>query len=107
MAFNYLGVETSFKGDDSFDGNFETQVEMKHRDGRLARIDRNGDGRPDEIQHFRHGIIASAHILGDSSGGIVPREVYENGELTSAEFDRDSDDAFEGRTKFDRFDQPR
>jgi hypothetical protein len=101
------GRESRYEGDDDFDGGFETQVELERGDWRVARIDRNGDGKPDEIQDYRHGIIVSSRILDPATRRVVVREGYELGERTSAEFDRDGDGAFESRVEFDRFDMPK
>jgi hypothetical protein len=103
----FSGADERFEADDDFDGKFETQVELDRGDWKLARIDRNDDGKPDEIQNYRNGIIVSAHILDPDSGRLVARETYENGERSAAELDRDGDGTFEQRMEFDRFDLPR
>ena len=105
--FNHEGVEIRFESDDNFDGEFETEVDLERGNYKLARVDRNGDGRPDEIHNYRHGIVVSVHILDESSDRVVSRETYVNGQLTTAEFDRDGDGAFEQRVTFDRFSMPR
>lgn len=105
--FDIRGFDKSFEGDDDFDGEFETRVELERGEWKLARIDRSGDGRPDEIQHFRHGIIFAVHRLDIESGRLVSRENYEKGARTSVESDRDGDGTFEQRIEFDRFGMPR
>jgi hypothetical protein len=104
--YDLQGYEERYEGDDDFDGRFEIEADVDAGQSRSARFDLDGDGRPEETQRYRHGVLDTAQLY-DGSGRVVARETYRHGERVSAEFDRDGDGTFEQRVEFDRFDMPK
>jgi hypothetical protein len=104
--YDMHGFEERYESDDDFDGHFEMQADVENGEWESARVDRDGDRRPEETQRYRHGVIHTAQ-LHDGNGRVVAREAYRDGERISAEFDRDGDGTFEQSVEFDRFDMPK
>ena len=51
-----------YGGDDDFDGFFEWRSDAEGGQIVIARLDSNGDGRPDAVTHVQHGVERSADI---------------------------------------------
>jgi hypothetical protein len=107
VHFDLRGFETTYESDDDFDGRFEGSTEMREGRATIARIDADGDGRPESILRFRDDIVESTEILDEEETRIVLRDRYRHGIRESAEVDRDGDGVFEERIEFDRLGLPK
>jgi Putative prokaryotic signal transducing protein len=105
-TYSVQGFEKQYENDDDFDGHFEWQSEIE--DGNVVRsaLDADGDGRPEQVSHFRNGVVVSHDYYFASGGRIVKREFYEAGLMESAEFDDDGDGVFERRVRYDARGEP-
>jgi len=100
--FDSQGFETHYEADDDFDGRFEWQDDVEYGAITRAVLDTNGDGRPEQVWHSRHGVLESVDYHFASGGRIVKRDFYKAGLLDSAEYDDDGDGIFERRVSYDR-----
>ncbi len=105
-TFDWRGFEKHYEADDDFDGRFEWQSQVEN--GNLSRsvLDKDGDGRPEQVWQFRDGVLSGIEYHFASGGRIVKREIYEAGLLASAEFDDDGDGVFERRVSYDEHAEP-
>jgi len=104
-TFDSQGLEKSYEADDDFDGHFEWQSEVELGEVSRSVLDADGDGRAEQVWHFRNGVLESVDYL--DGGRIVKRELYEAGLLVSAEYDDDRDAVFERRVEYDAHGDPR
>ena len=58
--FDVNGVELEYDADDDFDGEFEWRADVE--DGEVTRsvLDADGDGRPEQVRHFRNGVLEAS-----------------------------------------------
>jgi len=104
---NFRGVPKQYTADDNFDGFFESTSEAKNGQIFITTVDKNGDGRPDAISHYLHGVIADIDVYDEDGNRIVAREKYSDGWHTSTDFDMNGDGTFERHLEYDRFGVPR
>jgi len=104
--FDLNGFEDGFESDDDFDGKFEWRGEVVNGQPKRSVLDVDNDGRPEQLWHFRYGVVTQVEYFLASGGRIVKREFYEAGLRASAEFDDDGDGMFERRVRYDRHAEP-
>jgi hypothetical protein len=103
----WSGYVSGYEEDNDFDGRYELQSEVDHNGFmKRALIDTDGDGRPEQVWHFTHGVIGSIDYHFASGGRVVKREFYKRGLRDSAEFDDDGDGRFERRVQYDALGEP-
>jgi hypothetical protein len=104
--YDMHGVPVHLESDDDFDGRLEWQGEVER--GWVARSvkDADGDGRPERVQLFTHGVLNTVEVYDARGTRVVTREHIENTRLVASEFDQDGDGVFELRVEYDRFGQP-
>jgi hypothetical protein len=102
--FDLDGFPERSESDDDFDGRFEWLGATEG--GKLieSTLDANGDGKPEQLIHYRHGIIRTAEIFRD--GRVLVRETHNSERLLSRETDSDGDGVFERRVNFDAVGEP-
>jgi hypothetical protein len=105
--FDIRGRESRYEEDDDFDGRFEWQSDVE--EGNIVRsvLDADGDGRPEQVRYYLHGVITQADFLFASGGRVVKRQHFKAGLLEFAEFDDDGDGKFERRVSYDGHEDPR
>lgn len=98
---------TSLKTDENFDGVYDTFYTLD-RAGYTTRgeIDRDQDGRPDIIEHYKYGSLRRTEFL-DKTGSVVKRVFYEMGLRAWEDVDADGDGTFERTIFFDKFESPK
>ena len=96
-----------FEGDDDFDGRFEWKSDAEGGQIVIARLDSNGNGRPDAVTHVQHGVDRSADIYDEAGLRIVARHTFVDALKTYTEFDSDGDGIFERRVDYDRYGEPK
>jgi hypothetical protein len=102
------GVMKRHEHDDDFDGRFEWESDAEGGQVVTATLDSNGDGRPDSVSHFEHGVLRSVEVYDEAGGRIVARQHFIDGAWNdSTEFDDDGDGTFERRVEFDRYGEPK
>jgi Putative prokaryotic signal transducing protein len=101
------GHAVAYEEDNDFDGRFEWLYEVKDEQFSRGVLDADGDGRPERVSQFRHGVITGQDFYFASGGRIVKRERYEVGLLAAAELDDDGDGRFERRVSYDAHAEPR
>jgi len=102
------GVASRYEGDDNFDGRFEWRSEAAVGQVANSTLDSNGDGRPDSVWHFEHGVLRSVEVYDEGGARIVARQHFIDGAWNdSTEFDDDGDGTFERRGEFDRYGEPK
>jgi hypothetical protein len=71
-------------------------------------LDADGDGRPERVEHYRHGVLRTIEIHSPSSGHLAVRQTYGKGSrLVTTEYDKDGDGTFERVVEHDEFEEPR
>jgi hypothetical protein len=105
--FDVNGMEREYDSDDDFDGRFEWRGDAEEGEVTRSMLDADGDGRPEQVEHFRHGVLVSIDYHQGSGGRIVKREFYKSGLLDTAEFDDDGDGVFERRVHYDAHAEPK
>jgi hypothetical protein len=104
---NIKGVAIRHEADDDFDGRFEWYSVAEGGQTVTSTLDSNGDGRPDSMTHFQHGVVRSLEIYDEPGRRIVARQHFVDGAWHDAtEFDADGDGVFERRVEYDRYGDP-
>ena len=100
------GVSKRYDGDDDFDGIFEWRSEAER--GQVVRsvLDADGDGRPERVENYRHGVLRTIDVYDASGRRVVAREHYDNSRLDARELDQDGDGVFERRVEYDEYGEP-
>ena len=100
-TYRWNGDPLGYEEDNDYDGRFELKFEVGD-DGHAYRsiLDADGDGRPDEVTQFTHGVATESDYY-SSGGRVVKRLFYKAGEPDYAEFDDDGDGTFKRRVKYD------
>ena len=106
-TFDSRGLESHYESDDDFDGHFEWQAEVDLGEITRSVLDVDDDGRPEQVWHFKHGVLERIDYHFASGGRVVKREHFGAGLLVSAEDDEDGDGVFERRVEFDRHGEPK
>jgi hypothetical protein len=106
-TFDARGAGKHFEADNNFDGRFEWQADVEY--GQVSRdvLDADGDGRPEQVWHFEHGVISQVDYYFASGGRVVKREFFKAGLLDAVEYDDDGDGVFERRVQFDSHAEPK
>ena len=64
-----------------------------------ALMDANGDGKPERVERYRHGVLVGRDLFdGDR---LAVRETHDNTRLVAREYDANGDGVFERRVEFD------
>ncbi len=103
--FDANGVEQEYDADEDFDGRFEWRGRAGEGEVMRNMLDADGDGRPERVEHLRHGVLVSIDY--HYGGRIVKRDFYKAGLLDAAEFDDDGDGMFERRVQYDAQAEPK
>jgi hypothetical protein len=85
------------RGDDNFDGVFETKLRFKRGNVELSETDTDGDGYPDQRSYYTHGVIAKTEFINPATGLALRVEYFKLGNLTTAEMDTDRDGKLDTR----------
>jgi hypothetical protein len=103
--FDANGAEKAYDADDDFDGRFEWRGEVEH--GEVVRnvLDVDGDGRPEQVEHSKNGVIDTVEYF--AQGRVVKRSRYRAGLPSSDEYDDDGDGTFERRVDLDAYGEPK
>jgi hypothetical protein len=105
---DFRGVAKRYEGDDNFDGRFEWTSELEQGQIVTSTLDSTGDGNPDSVMRFRHGVLGTIEVYDEAGQRIVARQHFIDGAWNdSTEFDADGDGVFERRVEFDRYGEPR
>lgn len=89
--YDRKGLMTTAEADDDFDGRFETRITFKENNPEVSETDADGDGYPEIIGHYQHGVLASISYLNPVNGQVRRVEHVKLGKLTTAEVDQDGD----------------
>jgi hypothetical protein len=103
---DYRGLLKRYESDDDFDGRFEWQTEVENGLRVRSVLDADGDGKPERVVLFRHGVPLSMDIYDPQSHRVAVREDYENSRLVAREYDQDGDGTFERRVEYDAMGEP-
>lgn len=98
--YDARGLIESARGDDDFDGVFETQ--SRYRDGNvvLTEADTDADGVPDLRSIFENGVLSSMEYMNPSTGLPLRVEYFKLGKLTHADVDTDKDGILDTRQRY-------
>jgi hypothetical protein len=105
--YDIRGAPMRYEGDDDFDGFFEWKCDAEGGQIVIARLDFNGDGRPDAVTHVQHGVDRSADVYDETGQRIVAKQIFVGALNTYTEFDSDGDGVFERRVDYDRYGEPK
>jgi len=89
--YDRKGLLTSAEADDDFDGRFETHITFKDNNPEVSETDADGDGYPEIIWRYQHGVLESIAYLNPANGQTRRIEHVKLGKLTTAEVDQDDD----------------
>lgn len=98
--FDRKGVMTEAHSDDDFNGTPETRTTFVHNQPAVSESDTDGDGYPDLVTVFRHGVAREVRYLSPITGKPLRVEYLSLGKLTHAEVDADQDGQLETRWRY-------
>jgi hypothetical protein len=106
-SFDFAGYANLYEEDNDFDGRYEWRFDVENDLITRGVLDRDFDGRPEQITHFVSGVPASTDYFFASGGRVVKRVYYRAGLPDHAEFDDDGDGRFERRVQYDAHGEPK
>lgn len=101
------GVAKTYESDDDFDGKFEWTSEAERGEIVRSVLDANGDGRPEQVHHFKHGVLRTVEIYDARGERVLVRQQYGKSRLLTSDYDKDGDGVFERRVEHDEFGEPK
>ncbi len=103
--FSRSGIIHTTKVDDDFDGVFES--EYKYRSGQPYHqmTDLDQDGAIDHHAYFKHGILDTIEIIGNSSKSPKKWQQYKTGKLVSAKYDSNGDGEYDISYEYDYYEE--
>ncbi|MET0207643.1 MAG: DUF2007 domain-containing protein [Burkholderiaceae bacterium] len=105
--FDLRGMEESLQQDNDFDGRFEWRDDFDAGEMKQGTLDANADGNPEQVVHYRFGIVDTIDLYDESGLRIAARQHYAHERLDFTEIDADGDGAFEKRVDYDRLGLPK
>jgi hypothetical protein len=100
------GVPVRFESDDDFDGRFEWDTDAPHGWPVRSVMDADGDGKPEQVGLFTHGVMHTMEYYDEADTRVVSRDHISQSRVVATEFDKDGDGVFERRVEFDRYGEP-
>jgi hypothetical protein len=100
------GLGKRHEADDDFNGTFEWRSDAEHGQIVSSQLDADGNGKPERVITFKHGVAHTIEIYDPNGERVVVREKYDHTRQLSAEYDKDGDGVFERRVEFDEWGEP-
>jgi hypothetical protein len=85
--YDARGLIESAEADDDFDGVFETRIVFREGSVLTTEVDTDGDGFPDLLSSYAHGILMSTAFLDPTTGRPLRVEHFRKGKLDYADID--------------------